>query len=235
MDPGADDQTLHGRLPAREREGRRPREGQRRLVRRTSSSTPARRTRSSRGRRRSGSASRRSPTRSAPASATSACAACSSARIDSLELGTLKLRNVPCLIKNPPLRDLPITETESLSPLALGFSMIIDYKTHKITFGKHLPAEPADFELPLRLYRLATVRGTVDGTHAGELRRRHRRRGDLDQPGDGDGARQAASRRGRIALQGVRHRRAGTRTRSCCRVSTWRSTRSTTRTSRSSC
>jgi hypothetical protein len=30
------------------------------------------------------------------------------ARIDSLELGSLKLRNVPCLIKNPPLRDIPI-------------------------------------------------------------------------------------------------------------------------------
>ena len=47
----------------------------------------------------------------------------------------------------------------------LGFSMVIDYKTHKITFGKHLPAEPSDFQLPLRLYRLATVRGTVDGNH----------------------------------------------------------------------
>ena len=43
--------------------------------------------------------------------------------------------------------------------------MIIDYKTHKLTFGKHLPDEPEDFELPLRLHRLATVRGTVDGTH----------------------------------------------------------------------
>ena len=42
--------------------------------------------------------------------------------------------------------------------------MIIDYKTRKITFGKQLPPEPADFELPLRLHRLATVRGTVDGT-----------------------------------------------------------------------
>ena len=87
------------------------------------------------------------------------------ARINSLELGALKLRNVPCLIKDPPLRNLPVKETESLSPLALGFSMIIDYKTRKITFGKHLPEEPADFELPLRLHRLATVRGTVDGTH----------------------------------------------------------------------
>jgi tetratricopeptide (TPR) repeat protein len=87
------------------------------------------------------------------------------ARIDSLELGSLKLRNVPCLIKNPPLRDIPVKETEGLSPIALGYSMVIDYKTHKLTFGKHLPEEPKDFELPLRLHRLATVRGTVDGNH----------------------------------------------------------------------
>jgi Flp pilus assembly protein TadD/predicted aspartyl protease len=87
------------------------------------------------------------------------------ARINTLELGPLKLRNVPCLIKDPPLRNLPVKEAESLSPLALGFSMIIDYKTRKITFGKRLPAEPSDFTLPLRLHRLATVRGTVDGKH----------------------------------------------------------------------
>jgi Aspartyl protease len=87
------------------------------------------------------------------------------ARIDSLELGSLKLRNIPCLIKNPPLRDIPVKETEGLSPLALGYSMVIDYKTHKLTFGKHLPEEPKDFELPLRLHRLATVRGVVDTTH----------------------------------------------------------------------
>jgi tetratricopeptide (TPR) repeat protein len=87
------------------------------------------------------------------------------ARIDSLELGSLKMRNVPCLIKNPPLRDIPVKETEGLSPLALGYSMVIDYRTHKLTFGKHIPDEAKDFELPLRLYRLATVRGTVDATH----------------------------------------------------------------------
>ena len=139
-------------------------------------------------RRRSGSASRRSPTRSAPASAAIGLRGLQLARIDSLELGSLKLRNVPCLIKNPPLRDIPVKETESLSPLALGYSMIIDYKTHKLTFGKHLPEEPKDFELPLRLHRLATVRGTVDGDAPGELRRRHRRGSDLDQPGDGDRA-----------------------------------------------
>jgi hypothetical protein len=88
------------------------------------------------------------------------------ARVDSLELGTLKLRNIPVIVKSPPLRDIPQRETESLSPLALGFSMTIDYKTHKLTFGKRLPPEPSDFELPLRLYRLATVRGVVSGDHA---------------------------------------------------------------------
>ena len=88
------------------------------------------------------------------------------ARIDSLELGALKLRNVPCIIKNPPLpvRGLPTRETEGLSPLALGYSMTVDYKTQVMTLGKHIPVEPADFELPLRLYRLATVQGTIDGS-----------------------------------------------------------------------
>ncbi|MGE3512649.1 MAG: aspartyl protease family protein [Vicinamibacterales bacterium] len=87
------------------------------------------------------------------------------ARIDSLELGLLKMRNVPALIKDPPMRNLPVKESESLSPLALGFSMVIDYRTKKIVFGRRLDAEPADFELPLRMHRLATVRGTVDGKH----------------------------------------------------------------------
>src|SRR5713101_4969567 len=87
------------------------------------------------------------------------------ARINSLDLGPLKLRNVPCLIKDPPLRNLPVKEAESLSPLSLGFSMIIDYQAKQITFAKHLPAEPSTLNLPLRLHRLATVRGTVDGTH----------------------------------------------------------------------
>jgi tetratricopeptide (TPR) repeat protein len=86
-------------------------------------------------------------------------------RIDTLELGALKLRNVPCLIKNPPLEDLPAKETEGLSPLALGYSMIIDYKAHRLTLAKHLPDEPKDIALPLSVYRLAMVRGLVDGSY----------------------------------------------------------------------
>jgi tetratricopeptide (TPR) repeat protein/predicted aspartyl protease len=91
------------------------------------------------------------------------------ARIDSLEIGTLKLRNVPCLIKNPPLRDIPVRESESFSPLALGFSMTIDYKRRELTIGRHLPPEPATFELPLRVYRLATVRGVVDRAYQADF------------------------------------------------------------------
>ncbi len=91
------------------------------------------------------------------------------ARMDSLEIGTLTLKNVPCIIKNPPLRDLPTSESASFSPLALGYSMIIDYRAKKLIFGKHLPQERADFELPLWLYRLATVSGTVDGAHVADF------------------------------------------------------------------
>jgi hypothetical protein len=87
------------------------------------------------------------------------------ARLDSLEVGPLRIKNVPAIIKDPALRNLPSKEGESLSPLSLGFSMIVDYKTRKLTFGRNLPSEPSDFELPLRLHRLAVVRGTVDKNH----------------------------------------------------------------------
>ena len=87
------------------------------------------------------------------------------ARIDSLQIGLLKLWNVPCIIKDPPLRGLPSEETESLSPLALGLSMVVDYKTRMLTLGKRLKPEPATFELPLRMHRLAMVRGLVGGVY----------------------------------------------------------------------
>jgi Flp pilus assembly protein TadD/predicted aspartyl protease len=86
------------------------------------------------------------------------------ARVDSLEIGDLKLRNVVSTIRDPPLRDLPVDDTDSISPLAFGFSMIIDYGSRKLIMAKRLPEEPADFELPLRMHRLAMVRGTVDDT-----------------------------------------------------------------------
>lgn len=82
--------------------------------------------------------------------------------IDSLEIGSLLIKNVPCLIKNPPLTGLPTREGEAFSPLALGLSMRIDYRTRQLTIGTRLPDLPADIELPLRVHRLATVQGLVD-------------------------------------------------------------------------
>jgi len=84
-------------------------------------------------------------------------------RMDSLQIGTLKIKNVTCLIKNPPLTGLPTKETESFSPLALGLSMVIDYGTRQMLIGRHLPDEAFDIELPLRMHRLAMVPGTLNG------------------------------------------------------------------------
>ncbi|HEY7057360.1 MAG TPA: aspartyl protease family protein, partial [Vicinamibacterales bacterium] len=84
-------------------------------------------------------------------------------RIDSIEIGDLKVKNVPCLIKNPPLGEIPGREPDSFSPLALGLSMRVDYARRQLVIARELPREPHATELPLWLYRLATVRGTVNG------------------------------------------------------------------------
>jgi predicted aspartyl protease/Tfp pilus assembly protein PilF len=85
-------------------------------------------------------------------------------RIDTLQIGDLTIRNVPCLIKNPPLGGLPAREPESFSPLALGLSMRIDYERRELTIARALQAGTYTNELPLRMYRLALVRGTVNGS-----------------------------------------------------------------------
>jgi hypothetical protein len=84
------------------------------------------------------------------------------AQIDSLEIGSLKVRNVPCLIKTPPLEDLPVRESESFSPLSLGLSVVIDYKRKQLLLARSLDAERHDIEMPLWFSRLATVRGVVN-------------------------------------------------------------------------
>lgn len=84
-------------------------------------------------------------------------------RIDKLELGSLKIRHVPCIIKSPALRDLPTVEGDSLSPLALGLSVSIDYSNRVITLARRLPVEQTapDQTMALWMHRLATVRGMV--------------------------------------------------------------------------
>jgi hypothetical protein len=84
------------------------------------------------------------------------------ARLESLDLGTLKVRNVPVLVKTPGLRGMPKPEGESFSPLSIGLSMTIDYEKHELTIGHQLPAAPADYRLPMRVHRLALVRGLLN-------------------------------------------------------------------------
>lgn len=83
-------------------------------------------------------------------------------RLQSLEFGSLGIRNLPALIKSPPLGGLPTPEAEAFSPLAVGLSMIVDYERREIVIGEELPDEPFDVAMPLRQHRLAVVRGVVD-------------------------------------------------------------------------
>lgn len=84
-------------------------------------------------------------------------------RIDRLEIGALKARNVTCFIKSPSLTNVPIAETQGFAPLALGLSVRIDYEHHEMTLARQLPRETTGIRLPLRMQRLAMVRGTVNG------------------------------------------------------------------------
>lgn len=87
-------------------------------------------------------------------------------RADSIQLGTFEVRNVPVLIKNPPLTGLPSTRVpDGLSPLALGMSVIIDYRNKRLTLARTLPDEPADVVMPMWVGRLAVIRGVVNGQY----------------------------------------------------------------------
>ena len=86
-------------------------------------------------------------------------------RIESLQIGTLEITNLPALIKSPPLGGLPTAEADGFSPLALGLSMTVDYGLNHLTIGQELPDEPADIVLPLRQHRLTVVRGVINGEY----------------------------------------------------------------------
>ena len=86
-------------------------------------------------------------------------------RIQSLQIGTLEVTNLPALIKSPPLGGLPTPEAEGFSPLALGLSVTIDYGQKQLIIGEDLPDESADIVLPLRQHRLTVVRGVINGVH----------------------------------------------------------------------
>jgi predicted aspartyl protease len=87
------------------------------------------------------------------------------ARVASLDFGTLEVRNLPVLVKSPGLRGMPKPEGESFSPLSIGLSMTIDYQKHLLTIGSRLPPAEYDYHLPMRVYRLALVRGLLNDNH----------------------------------------------------------------------
>ena len=87
------------------------------------------------------------------------------AQVKSLDFGTIQFRNLPVLIKNPALRGIPKREGESFSPLSLGMSMIIDYEKRLLTIGRSVPQAQAATTLPMRVHRLAMVRGVVNSNY----------------------------------------------------------------------
>jgi Flp pilus assembly protein TadD/predicted aspartyl protease len=83
-------------------------------------------------------------------------------RIDRLDIGDLQVRNLPVLIKNPALRGIPKREGESFSPISFGMSMQIDYQHRQLTIARDIPVGENDLRLPLRVHRLAMVRGMLN-------------------------------------------------------------------------
>ena len=87
------------------------------------------------------------------------------ARINKLEIGTLKIEHVPTMIKDPPLKKWPVADIDAFSPLAVGLSMRVDYETKQLIVARTLPKAEgkAAMEAPLWMHRLATVRGRLNG------------------------------------------------------------------------
>ena len=85
-------------------------------------------------------------------------------KLRSLEIGSMTVFNLPCMIKSPSMRDLPTDQMDGFSPLALGLSMTIDYRHRKLYVGEPLPDGSPAKEMALRYIRLPTVQGVVNGT-----------------------------------------------------------------------
>ncbi|MGH9255385.1 MAG: retroviral-like aspartic protease family protein [Vicinamibacterales bacterium] len=86
-------------------------------------------------------------------------------RAELVEVGGLRMRNVPVAIRGAVRNALPRWQRESLSPLALGLSVGIDYQRREITLARTLPQNDADFVLPMRMNRLPMVRGMLNAMH----------------------------------------------------------------------
>lgn len=86
------------------------------------------------------------------------------ARIDELLIGDFRMRNIPGLIKSPSLTELPRQEGAGFSPLALGFSVEVDYQRGILTMARRLAEADFPVRLPIHMHRLVTVRAMINGT-----------------------------------------------------------------------
>ena len=87
-------------------------------------------------------------------------------RADSIEIGTLVVRNVPVAIRSPVVGGAARWQGQSLSPIALGFSVHVDYGRKRIVLARALKDEPsAAVTLPMRIQPLPLIRGTLNSTH----------------------------------------------------------------------
>jgi len=84
------------------------------------------------------------------------------ARADELTLGTMTIRNFPVSVRRDLMPGVPRWQNETFSPLPLGLSVMIDYQRREVTLGRRIPNNPADFHLPMRVYRLPMVRGVLN-------------------------------------------------------------------------
>jgi tetratricopeptide (TPR) repeat protein len=86
-------------------------------------------------------------------------------RIDSLQFGSLTIRNIPCLVKPTSPQSVSGGDSQIFSPLALELSMRIDYERQELIIGAELPPGPSEVELPLRYHRLPVVEGLLNGDY----------------------------------------------------------------------
>lgn len=86
-------------------------------------------------------------------------------RADSIEVGQLRIRNVPVSIRTVVRGALPRWQSESFSPLSLGYSLVVDYQRREVLLSRALPEGRADITLPMRMNRLPLVRGLLNSKY----------------------------------------------------------------------
>jgi Flp pilus assembly protein TadD/predicted aspartyl protease len=87
-------------------------------------------------------------------------------RADSVELGSLTVHNVPVAIRAPVVGGAARWQGQSLSPIALGFSVSVDYMRKRVVLARAFAEiAPAGVTLPMRIQPLPLIRGTLNSMH----------------------------------------------------------------------